>query len=146
MNFKRSRVGAAVDGGMVEPLLGNDGANTVDTSVISDNQDAISARETSTTKFTQSQLLNLVIIGMITTLAVAASISTFVLEPTTITIAAGCICLLNSSIVIYTAKKLLVLPALRIDLDKLQHTKMQLEKERKRLVEEVQTLEACERR
>lgn len=146
MNFKKSRVGAAIVGDMIEPLLCKDGANTVDTSVISYDQVPSSDREATATKLTQEQLLNLVVICLVTTLGVVASVSTIILVPTTITIAAGCICLLISPIVIFTAKKMLVLPALRIDVDKLQHTKMRLEKERERLVKEVQTLEACERR
>ncbi|KAL7501053.1 hypothetical protein ACHAWT_009208 [Skeletonema menzelii] len=133
-------------GDIKAPLLGKDGANTVATSVISDFRDSTITREPAAAKPTQSQLINLVAVGLVTTAAVAASISALVLVPAAITIVAGCICLLNSPIVMYKAKKLLVLPSLRKDVDNLQHTKQLLKRDRKKLQEEVKSLDAQKRR
>ena len=79
-----SRVATADDGliaasiyddNIKAPLLGKDGA-TVATSVVSDDRDAAtSAGETTAVKPTKSQLTHLVGVGIVTTAAVAATVS-----------------------------------------------------------------------
>jgi hypothetical protein len=128
------------------PLLSKDGTNTVATSIISDDRDTASTREVVVVKPTQAQLMNLSAVGLVTTAAVAASVSAFILVPTAITVVTGCICLLNSPIVMYKAKKLLVLPFLRKEVDELQHTKQLLKRDMKTLKEEVKSLEAQKQR
>ncbi len=143
-----------VDDGMIEPsiydmkapLLSKDETNTVATSIISDSRGNASTRESVTPKPTQSQLVNLVVIGLVTTAGVAASLSAIILVPAAMTIAAGCICFLNSPIVMYKAKKLLVLPLLKKEVDELQHTKKLLKRDMKKLKEEVKSLDAQKRR
>ena len=147
---------AAVDDGLIQPsiydndikapLLGKDGANTVATSIVSDLRDSTTTRESAVVKPTQSQLINLVAVGLVTTAGVAASISALILVPAAITIVTGCICLLNSPLVMYKAKKLLVLPSLRKEVDELQHTKKLLKRDMKKLKEEVKSLDAQKRR
>lgn len=146
---------AAVADGLIEPsiydikapLLGKDGANTVATSIISDFRDSsTSIGGSAAVKPTQSQLINLVAVGLVTTAAVAASISALILETAAITIATACICLLNSPVVMYKAKKLLALPFLRKEVDGLQQTKKLLRRDMKKLKEEVKSLDAQKRR
>lgn len=128
------------------PLLCKDGANTVATSIISDDRDTASTRESAAVKPTQAQLINLIAVGLVTTASVAASVSAFVLVPVAITIVNGCICLVNSPLVMYKAKKLLVLPFLRKEVDELKHTKQLLKRDMKTLKEEVKSLDAQKRR
>lgn len=128
------------------PLLGKDGANTEATSVISDFRDSTTTIGSAAVKPTQSQLINLVAVGLVTTAALAASISALVLVSAPITIVTACICLLNSPMVMYKAKKLLVLPSLREKVDELQHTKKLLKRDMKKLKEEVKSLDAQKRR
>jgi len=97
-------------------------------------------------KPTQSQLINLAAVGLVTTAAVAASVSVLILAPVTIAIVTGCICLLNAPIVMYKAKKLLALPFLKKEVDELQRTKQLLKRDMKTLKEEVKSLEAQKRK
>lgn len=146
--------GVAAADGLIEPsiydikapLLSKDGTNTVATSIISDDRDTSSNREAVVAKPTQAQVINLAAVGLVTTAGVAASVSAFILVPAAITIVTGCICLLNSPIVMYKARKLLVLPILRKEVDELQHTKQLLKRDMKTLKEEVKSLEAQKRR
>lgn len=132
--------------GVTEPLLDKDGANTVATSIISDSRGNTSPREPTAVKLTQSQLLHLVAVGLVTTAAVAASISAIILVHAAITIVTGCLCLISSPMVMYKAKKLLVLPLLRKEVDELQNTKKLLKRDMKKLKEEVKSLDAQKRR
>lgn len=154
MSIPNRGSGVATADGLIEPsiydikapLLSKDGTNTVATSIISDDRDTASTREVVVVKPTQAQLMNLSAVGLVTTAAVAASVSAFILVPTAITVVTGCICLLNSPIVMYKAKKLLVLPFLRKEVDELQHTKQLLKRDMKTLKEEVKSLEAQKQR
>lgn len=136
----------SIYGNMEAPLLDKDGANTVATSIISDSRGNTSPREPTAVKLTESQLVHLVAVGLVTTAAVAASISLIILAQAAITIVAGCFCLLNSPMVMYKAKKLLVLPSLRKEVDELQQTKKLLKRDMKQLKEEVNSLDAQKRR
>lgn len=136
----------SIYGNMEAPLLDKDGANTVATSIISDSRGNTSPREPTAVKLTESQLIHLVAVGLVTTAAVAASISLIILVQAAITIVAGCFCLLNSPMVMYKAKKLLVLPSLRKEVDELQQTKKLLKRDMKQLREEVKSLDAQKRR
>jgi hypothetical protein len=153
LNNGGSRV-AAVDGliepsiyDMKAPLLSiKNETNTVATSIISDDRDTAATRESVVVKPTQSQLINLAAVGLVTTAAVAASVSVLILAPVTIAIVTGCICLLNAPIVMYKAKKLLALPFLKKEVDELQRTKQLLKRDMKTLKEEVKSLEAQKRK